>query len=177
MSASGSTKNPRQKVRNMLRGRLEWTSTQASHLETAIYNHVIDASVKDGTPRSWDSRRFSDRYIHKAMSIRFNLQHPKNPALLQRVERGEVSFQWLCSASPEDLFPELWRPVYEHVARAQLRKESSHIKNVETMPDSPFQCRKCHQRKVTYYQMQTRSADEPMTTFFQCHSCLNRWKG
>ena len=26
-------------------------------------------------------------------------------------------------------------------------------------------CGKCGQRKCTYYQMQTRSADEPMTTF------------
>lgn len=27
-----------------------------------------------------------------------------------------------------------------------------------------FQCGKCKQRKVSYYQMQTRSADEPMTS-------------
>lgn len=26
-----------------------------------------------------------------------------------------------------------------------------------------FKCGRCHQRKCTYYQMQTRSADEPMT--------------
>jgi transcription elongation factor S-II len=28
-----------------------------------------------------------------------------------------------------------------------------------------FKCGRCKQRKCTYYQMQTRSADEPMTTF------------
>lgn len=27
-----------------------------------------------------------------------------------------------------------------------------------------FMCGKCKQRKVSYYQMQTRSADEPMTS-------------
>jgi hypothetical protein len=27
-----------------------------------------------------------------------------------------------------------------------------------------------------YYQMQTRSADEPMTTFVSCLNCNNRWK-
>lgn len=31
-------------------------------------------------------------------------------------------------------------------------------------------------RKTTYYQMQTRSADEPMTTFVTCVNCGNRWK-
>jgi len=39
-----------------------------------------------------------------------------------------------------------------------------------------FQCGKCKQRKCTYFQLQTRSADEPMTTFVQCVECGNRWK-
>ena len=39
-----------------------------------------------------------------------------------------------------------------------------------------FKCGKCKQRKTTYYQMQTRSADEPMTTFVTCLVCENRWK-
>ena len=39
-----------------------------------------------------------------------------------------------------------------------------------------FQCGKCRQRKTQYYQMQTRSADEPMTTFVTCVNCGNRWK-
>jgi len=39
-----------------------------------------------------------------------------------------------------------------------------------------FKCYKCKKRKCTYYEMQTRSADEPMTTFVTCLSCGNRWK-
>ncbi|BGP36215.1 transcription elongation factor TFIIS [Rhodotorula kratochvilovae] len=31
-------------------------------------------------------------------------------------------------------------------------------------------------RRCMYYQMQTRSADEPMTTFVTCLACSNRWK-
>lgn len=37
-------------------------------------------------------------------------------------------------------------------------------------------CGRCKQRKTTYYQMQTRSADEPMTTFVRCVVCDKRWK-
>ena len=37
-------------------------------------------------------------------------------------------------------------------------------------------CRKCGQRECTFYEMQTRSADEPMTIFVTCLSCGNRWK-
>ena len=39
-----------------------------------------------------------------------------------------------------------------------------------------FKCGKCYQRKCKYYQLQTRSADEPMTTFVTCVNCGNRWK-
>jgi transcription elongation factor S-II len=37
-----------------------------------------------------------------------------------------------------------------------------------------FQCGRCKQRKCRYRQAQTRSADEPMTTFVTCTVCNNR---
>ncbi|KAG8962466.1 RNA polymerase II elongation factor [Tulasnella sp. 419] len=39
-----------------------------------------------------------------------------------------------------------------------------------------FKCGRCKQRKTRYRQAQTRSADEPMTTFVTCTNCGNRWK-
>lgn len=39
-----------------------------------------------------------------------------------------------------------------------------------------FICGKCKGRRCTYFQMQTRSADEPMTTFVTCVNCNNHWK-
>jgi len=34
-----------------------------------------------------------------------------------------------------------------------------------------FKCHKCLQWKTTYFRMQTRSVDEPMTTFVTCMNC------
>ena len=39
-----------------------------------------------------------------------------------------------------------------------------------------FMCYKCKARKCTFYQLQTRSSDEPMTTFVSCLNYGNRWK-
>lgn len=39
-----------------------------------------------------------------------------------------------------------------------------------------FTCEKCNSRRCTYIQLQTRSADEPMTTFITCLECNYRWK-
>jgi transcription elongation factor S-II len=42
--------------------------------------------------------------------------------------------------------------------------------------EGQFKCGKCKSKKTDYYQMQTRSADEPMTTYVTCMACGNRWK-
>lgn len=39
-----------------------------------------------------------------------------------------------------------------------------------------FTCGKCKKKNCTYTQVQTRSSDEPMTTFVVCNECGNRWK-
>ena len=40
---------------------------------------------------------------------------------------------------------------------------------------SLFTCGRCKKKECTYYQLQTRSADEPMTTFVSCLICGNKW--
>ena len=63
-----------------------------------------------------------------------------------------------------------------------MKLDSSSEQNTHEMSqeqevsDGIFQCRKCGSKKTTYYSLQTRSADEPMTNFITCVSCKNRWK-
>ena len=39
-----------------------------------------------------------------------------------------------------------------------------------------FKCGRCQKNQCTYYQLQTRSCDEPMTTFVRCTNCGHNWK-
>ena len=39
-----------------------------------------------------------------------------------------------------------------------------------------FTCPVCHSKEVTHYQLQTRSADEPMTNFLTCQNCGKEWR-
>ncbi|CAL1152289.1 unnamed protein product [Cladocopium goreaui] len=50
------------------------------------------------------------------------------------------------------------------------------LKNGQQPTTGMFTCGKCKGNKTTYFQMQTRSSDEPMTTFVTCLTCSNRWK-
>lgn len=43
-------------------------------------------------------------------------------------------------------------------------------------PTRQVSCPKCGERLAYYYQMQTRSADEPMTIFNTCVSCDHTWR-
>ena len=72
----------------------------------------------------------------------------------------------------EILYPELWESLLLKSAKklAALGKENNQ------QGSTFFKCSKCRQNNCVYFQMQTRSADEPMTTFITCLNCGNRWK-
>jgi transcription elongation factor S-II len=59
--------------------------------------------------------------------------------------------------------------IHEEMRKEYLTKE---MKNQEGF----FTCNRCKSKKTTYYQLQTRSADEPMTTFVSCLNCDKNWK-
>ena len=116
----------------------------------------------------------SAKYKAKFRQLYFNLKDPKNPDLRRRVMLGEYSPTELITASPEDLASDAKREENQRIRDKKLFDSApSSAKKATT---DQLQCGKCRQRKCTYYQMQTRSADEPMTTFVQCTNCNNAWK-
>jgi DNA-directed RNA polymerase subunit M/transcription elongation factor TFIIS len=69
--------------------------------------------------------------------------------------------------------PKRWEILINEKIKRDKKKFDEN--NVASMTDT-FLCRKCKGRKCTYYELQTRSADEPMTIFIQCIDCGNRWR-
>ncbi len=48
--------------------------------------------------------------------------------------------------------------------------------NLSTMPTTRVECPKCGHKEAAYWQLQTRSADEGMTTFYRCLKCKYTWR-
>ncbi|EDV22404.1 DNA-directed RNA polymerase III subunit RPC10 [Trichoplax sp. H2] len=46
----------------------------------------------------------------------------------------------------------------------------------ENVDSTEATCPKCDHNQAFFMQIQTRSADEPMTVFYKCCSCGHRWK-
>jgi DNA-directed RNA polymerase subunit M len=45
-----------------------------------------------------------------------------------------------------------------------------------TMPTVRAVCPKCGHKEAYYWQVQTRSGDEAMTTFYRCTKCSQTWR-
>ena len=115
------------------------------------------------------------RYKAKIRSLLFNLTDAANPGLRRAVLHGEWDPADLVTAKPEALASDARRAQNAAIREAALF-EAERGQNLKKATTDQFQCGKCRQRKCTYFQMQTRSADEPMTTFVTCVACGNRWK-
>jgi len=116
----------------------------------------------------------SREYKTKFRSLHFNLKNDKNPLLRQQVLNGAISAKRLCTMSANDMASEELKKERQRMAEYQL--EASKLRQFNQTSTDMFKCGKCGKRETTYYQMQTRSADEPMTTFHTCTNCGNRWK-
>nr|ODN90589.1 transcription elongation factor S-II [Cryptococcus depauperatus CBS 7841] len=107
-------------------------------------------------------------------SLFLNLKDKGNPALRNEIVLGYIGADKVASMSKDEMASESIRMQKEQLAKENLFKAKA-VGETQAETDA-FKCGRCQQRKCTYYQMQTRSADEPMTTFVTCTNCGNRWK-
>lgn len=159
----------------LINGDDDKASRNACALEHYTYNAFIKWARARDVPLNWMCQRTRLLYTQRIMSVAYNCVHKTNTSIRDRLVSGDLSFSYLVEARPETLYPALWSEAIEHVTLQRLKKEASTI-DPDTAPDGAFTCGRCRSRKTTYYQLQTRSADEPMTNFISCLKCGKRWK-
>ena len=137
--------------------------TKAKNAETAIFNWSVERT-KDP---SWDNRYFKETYKHRLLSVLFNLK--KNPEILTKIKAQDLERFSSAQMWPNGPFGQMDIELMKKSIKLDLAKVQ--LDNIEGI----LVCPKCKTKKTSYYQMQTRSADEPMTTFAQC-LCGHKWK-
>ncbi|KAK2825208.1 hypothetical protein Q7C36_019135 [Tachysurus vachellii] len=103
-----------------------------------------------------------------------NLKDQKNPDLRRNVLCGNISSECIASMTAEEMASAELKEIRKALTKESIREHQlSKVGGTET---DMFVCGKCKGKSCTYTQVQTRSADEPMTTFVMCNDCGNRWK-
>lgn len=140
------------------------------NIEKGILNWTVKRTKAINDTPSWENRFFTSHYKHKALAI-MNALSDENSKLISRIENSYIKSTDVADLSPNELNPS---GKYAQTLEYLRRKDTGCVAKPKF--DGLFRCNRCKSKNTSYYQMQTRCADEPMTTFITCHQCDKRWK-
>ena len=144
-------------------------------IEQSIYNSTIQFSYENNIKKHWDNKIFKSLYLSRIRSIYTNLKddsYLKNVNFKTKILENDIDPKQISTLSNYDIFPEVWE---ELILKLSEKDKLKYELKPEAMTDM-FKCGKCDSRSCSYYEFQTRSADEPMTQFITCLDCNNNWK-
>jgi len=144
----------------------------AKQVEKSIYNKTIRDSIALSYERSWESKQFVRLYRYCYIKFISNVRDNTNADFVcNKIKYAYWSLENIVNMDTKVLHPDLWEDL---ILKNKKKMEMLSVKYEQGT--SMFKCGKCKEKNCTYFQMQTRSADEPMTTFVTCMTCQNRWK-
>jgi transcription elongation factor S-II len=159
----------RSNIRKKLSSFFSENMKHATNLEKGIYNWALKEASNRKVIKKWDNQFFIQIYLDHLRSIFINLRNEK---LIQMVVNSDIKAHELAFMTHHEMRPEKWD---ELIKAKSIRDKSKFETKLEASTDT-FTCRKCRSKKCSYMQLQTRSADEPMTVYVTCCECGNRWK-
>ena len=116
-------------------------------------------------------------YTNRALEIISNVKDEKNYDFRDKIIKGEYK--------PEDLATmDAFEMVNKNKKKEIQQNIENNINSVRSdwdekhapVTEGVYKCYKCGGKKTRQHEMQTRSADEPMTIFIHCVNCGNSWK-
>ena len=146
-----------------------------NELEQVALAHALNDADKKYIFRNFENPLFEVLYKTAARTLLGNLQptsYVKNTELFQKIKSGQLEVEHLKTMNVMEYAPNL----YADLREKQLLREQNQLEGNKALATDRFFCKRCQKRECTYYELQTRSADEPMTIFITCVNCGKRWK-
>ncbi|KAM7126337.1 transcription elongation factor A protein 2 isoform 1-T1 [Molossus nigricans] len=159
----------RNKCREMLTAALQ---TDHDHVAVSADCEHLSAQIEECIFR--DVGNTDMKYKNRVRSRISNLKDAKNPDLRRNVLCGTITPQQIAVMTSEEMASDELKEIRKAMTKEAIR-EHQMARTGGTQTDL-FTCGRCRKKSCTYTQVQTRSSDEPMTTFVVCNECGNRWK-
>lgn len=151
------------------------TGVDPKELERSIYNACITEALMRHVTCHWKNTLFQHIYQTKVRHIIGNLipsSYVENTKLIEELQSGKYTLEALCALDTYSICNNRWRDFIHRRGQREKRQ----LEGNKAMATDQFYCGQCHKRECTYYEMQTRSADEPMTIFITCLNCGKHWR-
>jgi DNA-directed RNA polymerase subunit M/transcription elongation factor TFIIS len=160
----------RENIQTKISGILDVPDDSVSiNLEKGVFNYALKEATRKKIVKKWENPQFTSIYIDRLRSIYMNL---KNDVFLKQIRSGEIDSKSVGFMTHQEFNPEKWHVLIE---KKMKRDASKYDDNIQASTDM-YTCRKCKSKRCTYYEMQTRSADEPATIFVTCLDCGKHWR-
>uniref|UniRef100_A0A6C0I1C0 TFIIS-type domain-containing protein n=1 Tax=viral metagenome TaxID=1070528 RepID=A0A6C0I1C0_9ZZZZ len=143
----------------------------AKNIEKGVYNYTIKEANTKKIIKKWENTKFVHLYIDRLRSVYTNIK--KSEDLLIQIQNGDILPQNVAFMTHQEMNQDQWRLLIEQKIK---RDASKYTTKVEASTDM-YTCKKCKSKKCTYYELQTRSADESTTIFVSCLNCGKNWRG
>lgn len=143
--------------------------TLSINMEKGIFNYTIKEANSKKIIKKWDNPAFAMLYVDRLRSIYLNL---KNEDLLNQIKNGELAPQSVAFMTHQELNPSHWTKLIEK----KIKRDASKFNTGVQASTDMYTCKKCKSKKCTYYELQTRSADESTSVFVTCLDCGKNWR-
>ena len=150
---------------------------QDQNTSSRIENSIYDACTKDAEMLSivptMTNESFRLLYTNKFRSVWMNLRDTSDYGLLSKIKNGKIDPTKVGFVTHQEMNNEIWKQLIDNKIERDNHKYNNDDKQGASQE---FRCGRCKKRETKYCQVQTRSADEPMTTVVTCINCGNHWK-
>lgn len=151
------------------------TEAEMLDLERGFFNATIEEATRKHIPHTWEHATFKWMYMTISKRIISNFyteSYIGNKSLFERWKEGEFTLDQIGSWDSYELNPTQWKDLKDQ----QFRREKKVLEGNLAMATDRFRCSQCKKKLCSYYELQTRSADEPMTIFVTCLNCGKQWR-
>lgn len=141
----------------------------ALKIELSIFEYALIYCSNNKYEHNYIKPIYQDKLNEILSNLDENKKGIENKTFKKNILNGKIDPSNVAFLSPAQIHPEKWSYILKKKAYIEQRENN-------IVYSDAYKCFKCGESKCKITQAQTRSADEPMTTFVVCVVCHNTFK-